>query len=1042
MRIKVCGNDLYVFYTDGTADKFAISDVSEEEIRTRIREKDSSLTPDDIENALNNSEVIDTADADAVAAVEEEYANAADEEIDLGDDLDDDDDLYDDDDDLTEDDPEEHRKGHALRNAGLAAAGIGALVGAGFAGHAIGNAIENSRSVDNANDSDQDAQEDAELAGQTTATDDQTQEEQTQADTAAIVDYDTATFAELMSSMDENDERRIVSEEAMQLVQTFHEQTHKEGNFRMEEDGTAYLDLSYEEALTLVTFANYSNPADLYEILGDYDITPTEAEQYLESAREKVITYYMNSVEPSGLAEIFHSDADRAFFTQFENDVLTFNKEHTTQASDQVIRDVYYNYVLDDATRDTDTGTLCRILSFDTVYGGLNLVESADVDHTQFLVFHGNDREVEQQYLAEHVYGISFDQMSEAQRENVIESGTELVDLLDNGQVMNEENSTQEERDAEASLTEIVDQNGLCNKMHEEMTSILTGLDTAQITYGATANTQMIAVHQNLVNALYNAGEEDLASEVAISLNTRLSDELLERLSSVDAVKGTVANYDTMIGSAKDTRPTMEQIIRASKAQLSQLENYAGDSKDVATLINNRRHIDEDLYLDGGVTTDTEVVYTGETTTTETTTQTETTTEEISEDELTGEEQEQVEEQQEVIQAQYDFENVFGEGQRAANLYANSNGYSFGISVTDPANGATYDLDDHSFAEGLAYGYAYGDYTVTSDNEQIQAAANAAADNYIDSLSQEERDNIAAALGTSWEDARSQIKDRYVQGYISQIQSEISTAISVGEEMKAASQAAIEQQEALNHEEETTATEGEDTTEEERQQAEEASQEATQEATEGEGETSEGEESVEETETETGTGEDIEDTTEEERQQAEEAAQEAEQETEEEIDEGEVEVPVVEGETSDYDSEEAARQAAEEEAARQDAEEAARIAAEEEAARAAAEQTAAEQSEVEVSEGEVEVPVVEEETNDHAAEEAARQAAEEEAARQAAAEEAARQAAEEEAARQAAEQEAQRQAEAEAQRLAAEEAAAAQAAAEEEAGYQKTIGTP
>ena len=60
------------------------------------------------------------------------------------------------------------------------------------------------------------------------------------------IDFDSATFEEIMDAMDDNDARKVVSQDAMELVETFHEETHKDGNFRLVEDGQTYLDLSFE----------------------------------------------------------------------------------------------------------------------------------------------------------------------------------------------------------------------------------------------------------------------------------------------------------------------------------------------------------------------------------------------------------------------------------------------------------------------------------------------------------------------------------------------------------------------------------------------------------------------------------------------------------------------------------------------------------------------------------------------------------------------------------------------------------------------------
>ena len=55
-------------------------------------------------------------------------------------------------------------------------------------------------------------------------------------------------------------------------------------------------------------------------------------------------------------------------------------------------------------------------------------------------------------------------------RTNIIESGTDLVSVLSTGEVMTEENSTEAEREANLSLTNLVDKMGICNSVNAEIT--------------------------------------------------------------------------------------------------------------------------------------------------------------------------------------------------------------------------------------------------------------------------------------------------------------------------------------------------------------------------------------------------------------------------------------------------------------------------------------------------------------------------------------------------------------------------------------------
>lgn len=639
------------------------------------------------------------------------------------------------------------------------------------------------------------------------------------------IDFNTATFDELMDSMSDDDVRKVASQTAMDLVENFHEATHKEGNFRLAEDGETYLDLSFEEALVLTTFANYSEPEQLYEIFGTYNITSTQAQDLLESARTKMITYYMNAIEPSGLAEMFQSDEDRAFFQNFESEVITFNAMHSTDTSDQVIRDVYYNYILDGATNYPNVGSVAKLLSIDAVYGGLNLVESASTEHTQFLQFHGMGEEAETRYYVENILHLNYDELSAEEiatyRTNIIESGTELVSLLPSGEVMTEDNSTAQELEGNVSITDLVDKMGLCNAVNSEIAEKVQALDTMEANHANMVGQQITVVNNSISMTLREAGLDELADRVDQSLTTALSDDLLSEIRAASSeAEQAVENYENKIATINDeNRPTMEQIINAANRHTALLENYAGSMKDVATLINNRRHVEAYSYeadkngyigvdesgipiydssvLDGksqeeidefvkenGVVIDEK---------------TETTTEEVTEDELTEEEKEQVEEEKAVIEAQFAKDNAAANGQITANSHANSSFYAFSpSSVTNPANGEVYDLNSMTFANGVAYSQAFGGNVPSTSDSQIQNAAEVAAENYLNGISSADQEAIANGMGTSWANARAQLKEAYKSGYITQMQTEISTAISVGNEMKAATEAAMKEVDELN----------------------------------------------------------------------------------------------------------------------------------------------------------------------------------------------------------------------------------------------------
>ena len=540
-------------------------------------------------------------------------------------------------------------------------------------------------------------------------------------------------FGNLMEKMDETDLRRQVSEDAAKLVTFFHTQTHKEGNFRLNEDGDVYLDLSMEEATALTIFLNYTDPIQLNEILGSYNLDATTMTDYVESAMTKLTAYYMNAQEISGVADIIHDQDSRILFERFENDILIFNAQHDTTTTDKFIKDLYYTYVLNGQPNFDHIPASVKFLVANMM-DSFQLKENANAEHAQlFDQYHGSSFEEEIEYFVDNyvlqqpgAYASASEEQKQLYRDtyakSLIEPGTQLVDMFANGVVMNEDNSTQEQRDALASITDIINRSGYCNASYEQLSSA-------------------------------------------------------------------IANRYSMLNT-NDNRPGFDQIFASTQSLFSSLDNYFGylngKSDQIAVLINNRRHTaynnsldsivgmapsDIDAFVnDGGVPTG------GITTTT---------TEEVEYDDLTPEEQQQVDDQKAVIEAEYAKQNATAQGGIGANSYANSGQYQFNPgSVTNGFNGEVYDLNSMGFASGVAYMYAFGGGAPSVQDSQIQAAADAAAENYLNSISKENQDAIARGMGTSWENARAQLKSAYMSGYTSQMQSEISSAIAEGQRMK------------------------------------------------------------------------------------------------------------------------------------------------------------------------------------------------------------------------------------------------------------------
>lgn len=633
---------------------------------------------------------------------------------------------------------------------------------------------------------------------------------------------DINEFEKLLNQMANDDPRKVVWQTAMDLVTTFNEQTHKDSNFRLDTDGSTYLDLSDGEAIILATFANYSDPVDLYRIFGDFDITASEAQDLFESARTKVITYYTNAKEPSGIAKIFKKGEDRAFFAGIEKDILNFNKQHTTEASDQVIRDVYYNYILDGAANNATVSPMAKVLAFDAV-GGMNLVESVSEEHTKFLKFHGNGSDAETKYYIENVLHKDYSSMSsdeiDTYRRNIIEKGTKLLD------------SSNSSTDKDANLTELVNLMGLCNVNNEQIVRSIESLNTMATVNEGSIRDQFIVINNAIATSLRSAGYDDLAERVAQSINFELSDELLQdirsRSSKADDI---VTDYEVKADriTGRD-RPSMVDIFKAAQTVLSKLPNYNPDDTNIATLVNNRLHFELKLektdstksshkddssrqqegllgydendipiydssVLDGKtkeeidqfIIDNGEIIAEGDTETIE----------EVPYEDLTPEEKVEAKKQMSQEEVKFIQDNAYANGQVLANQNFNSFGHNISGIVYDRADatGQTwYDLSSMSLADAISHSVAYGNGTPGVNTSQFENAALVAAESYANGISSSDQEALNEVMGSGW---RETIKNAFINGYMSQIQNEINSAIEVGYQMRALSEQAIRENEA------------------------------------------------------------------------------------------------------------------------------------------------------------------------------------------------------------------------------------------------------
>ena len=114
-------------------------------------------------------------------------------------------------------------------------------------------------------------------------------------------------------------------------ITKYHEQTHKENNFRLSEDGDNYLDLYLPELLSLDLVINDYSQEELNELLGNLTVTKEDLNTHLNNIYMNLMVYYMTATEPSGISSLIKDENEKALFEKIEEKALNLNKDYSEE---------------------------------------------------------------------------------------------------------------------------------------------------------------------------------------------------------------------------------------------------------------------------------------------------------------------------------------------------------------------------------------------------------------------------------------------------------------------------------------------------------------------------------------------------------------------------------------------------------------------------------------------------------------------------------------------------------------------------------------
>ena len=148
----------------------------------------------------------------------------------------------------------------------------------------------------------------------------------------AILDFDISYASKIQKEF-LNDTARLITK--------FHEQTHKENNFRLEEDDEHYLDLTLNEVISLNIMLNEYSEEEMTEIFGSYKLDSQKIDSSIKSLYDKLIVYYMNAKEKSYISDIIKDEEMKKMFEDIEEKVLRFNNASSLNLDDIYNDEIY-----------------------------------------------------------------------------------------------------------------------------------------------------------------------------------------------------------------------------------------------------------------------------------------------------------------------------------------------------------------------------------------------------------------------------------------------------------------------------------------------------------------------------------------------------------------------------------------------------------------------------------------------------------------------------------------------------------------------------
>lgn len=389
-------------------------------------------------------------------------------------------------------------------------------------------------------------------------------------------DYD---FDTLMSNIN-SEEKRAFFEENMEFINNFHDLSRKANNFRIDEDQDDYLDFSIEEVVALNLMMNNYTQDQINDIMGEAKLDAVTLQGNMNSAYQKLSTYYINALEPSGLDKLIKDENAKEFFQKMENSVLTFNRDRTSANATNVMRAAYYNYLVNGTT-----GPMA-VTNFDVTNAGGADLAVAFMGTAPFTGFELSTRNSKEFGIAQinneeekALYGGSY-----LHNGSTLTICPEKMDKADNNYLLRY-------IDPECHFGILTDINNmhLSERIYKRAETLEEMISFANTNY----NNMLEFASTDLLTVLGTLGDSNLQNSVVLALandanNGIVPQSVLNELKNHSVEGQNIAEaYEQRI--AKYREPQYTDIMNKAAIKNSGLSNYMGyDNEAVGRLIVNR----------------------------------------------------------------------------------------------------------------------------------------------------------------------------------------------------------------------------------------------------------------------------------------------------------------------------------------------------------------------------------------------------------------------------------------------------------------------